>query len=483
MPNATGTANTPSELLAAINTLVTANGWTKLRGETDMNVASPKAARYWRFLWIENEDTNNDFRELTSIQFRTTLGGAAIAGTWTARSLVTGAPPGYFRSADIDNQIFWIKLDAGSATIVREVEIQCQTDNEAPRDFMIQWSNDDLTWTTMYRNSSLSWVDNETKIFQFDDGYIDPNHTSGTEARRIGFDVRSSFAVVRSFSDPYSEWCDDRFVWQAPGYDANRRIYIQARGHSNLGDSSNYIQFTLSPEYDGATPGLTDQVGGVNQNVVLIFDVNPVTYWIYMNSTRLIVITKSGADDYSSAYIGFLGAFSDPDNFPHPLFMSSTSYQFDSFNVSDNRLSSMADPGDNAAWMRLWDNGWYEVSNRNSSGLQNLYKEFPVSYVWPYHSGGADRGNWPFTWVGDWADFDNHFLNQQDPTDQGEYPLYPAIVCNREFGHIGALQGIYVIPGAVVVPEQVITISAVNYRVFPNRDRRDGCNWFVVRED
>jgi hypothetical protein len=483
MPNATGTANTPSELLAAINTLVTANGWTKLRGETDMNCASPKAARYWRLLWIENEDTANDFRELNSIEFRTTLGGAAIAGTWTARSVVTGAPPAYFRSADIDDQIFWVKLDAGSATIVREAVIQCQTDNEAPRDFMIQWSNDDLTWTTMYRTNNLGWIDNETKIFQFDDGYIDPIHTSGTEARRIGFDVRSDFDTVRSFTDPYAEWCDDRFIWQAPGYDANRRIYIQAQGHSNLSSSSNYIRFTLSPEYDGNVPGFHNQIGGTSQDVLLIFDINPIEYWIYMNSTRLIVIVKNGADDYTSAYIGFLGAFADPDNFPHPLFMSATSYQFDAYNVTDNRLSSMCDPGDNAAWMRLWDNNWYELSNRNSSGLTNVYKEFPVSYVWPYHIGGTDRGNWPFTFIGDYVDFDNHFLNQQDPTAQGDYPLYPAIAVHREFGNIGAMQGVYVIPGGVVVPEQVVTISAVNYRAFPNRDRRDGCNWFLVRED
>jgi len=485
MPNASGTANTPSELLAAINTLVTANGWTKLRGETDMNCVSPKAARYWRLLWIENTNTINDFRALNSISFRTTLGGASIAGTWTARSVVTGAPPGAFRSADIDDEIYWVKLDAGSPTIVREAVIQASSaaTSEAPADFMIQWSNDDLTWTTMFRTNGLTWTSLESKTFQFDDTYLDPSHTSGTQARRIGFDVRTDFASVYGFSSPYADWSDDRFIWQAPGYDANRRVYIEARGHSNLVDSSNHIQFSVSPEYSGAIPGFSDQVGAPGFDVLLMFDINPVDYWIYMNSTRLIVVVKSGADDYTSAYVGFLGAFADPDNYPHPLFMSATTDTFTTFNTTDNELSSMCDPGNLAATVRLWDNTWNYVINRDSNGLTNLYRNTPNFYVWPYHVGGAARGNWPFQFVGNYVDFDNHWLNQQDATAQGDYPLYPAIVISRDYGNLGALQGVYVIPGSVVVPEQVVTINAVNYRAFPNRTRRAGCNWFLVRED
>jgi hypothetical protein len=330
-------------------------------------------------LWLETEATNVDFRSLTSIELRTTLGGAAISGgTWTAKVLASGSPPGAFRSPDINDDFFWIQYDHGSAVTVREVEIQCQTDAESPRDFLIQWSNDGLTWTTMYRQNLLSWLDNETKVFQFDDLYLDPIHTSGTEARRIGFDVRGN-GTNYAFTNPYADYSDDRFIWQAPGYDANRRVYIEARGHSNLTDSTNTIQFTCSPEYDGATADFGAQIGGYNGNVLHIFDINPVDYWIYMNTSRLIVITKSGTDDYASTYIGHLGAFADPDNFPHPLFMSSTSYQFDAFSVTDNRLSSMADPGVAAARVRLWDNTWYEVSNRNSSGLTNVYKENPVT--------------------------------------------------------------------------------------------------------
>lgn len=484
MPNASGTANTASQVLQAINTLVTANGWTKLRGETDNACASPKSARYWRMLWIETESPNLDYRELNAIEFRTTLGGAAISGTWSTPGTATGSPPGYFRSSDIDDFVYWVKLDAGSPTIVREVSIQCQTDGEAPRDFYIQWSNDDLTWTTMFKVEGEAWIDNETKIYQFDDGYLHPGHDTGTDARRVGFDVRTDNGSVYSMSNAFSEWGDDRFIWQAPGYDADRRVYIQAQGHSNLIDSTNSIRFVTSPEYDGALPGFFDQVGGpAGSEVILIFDINPVDYWIYMNNTRLIVVIKSGADDYTSAYVGFLGAFADPDNYPHPLFMSATSYQFDAFNVVNNRLSSMADPGFDSAYIRLWDNTWYSVWNRQSQIINNIYDEDRDFTVWPYHCGGAGRGDWPFVWIGDHVDFDNHFLNQQDPTDQGDYPLYPAIVQHRSYGNIGALQGVYVIPGALVTPEQVLTIDAVDYRVFPNRNRRNGCNWFCVRED
>jgi len=483
MPNSTGTARTPGELLVAINTLVLANSWTKLRGETDQACASPKSARYWRLVWLKNEDPLSDFRELTTMQFRTTLGGSAISGTWTSKGIASGTLPGLFRTGDINNDYWWIKLDAGSATIVRECMIQCQTDNEAPSDFIIQWSNDDLTWTTMFRASGLAWVDDETKIFQFDDAHLDSFHPSSTQALRTGFDVRNE-TLNFSSSSGYGDYSDDRFIWQAPGYDANRRIYIQARGHTNAFTSSSYIEFSVSPSYDASISGMNSQVGGFTSSVWHLMDsTSSFDYWIYMNATRLILITKHGVDDYVSTYIGFMGAFADPDNYPSPLILSSTSNTRDAYNAVNNKLSSMADPGFEAAAVRLWDNSWNFAYNRLNSGLTNLYRPNPDIFFWPYHCGGALDENWPFAWIGSPVDFDNHWLNQHDPTEQGDLPLYPIIVTSDVFGNLGALQGVFCIPGGTLVPEQVFTISFVNYRAFPNRNRREGCNWFVVRED
>ncbi|MAD98784.1 MAG: hypothetical protein Unbinned200contig1000_22 [Prokaryotic dsDNA virus sp.] len=482
MPFSTGTANTPGELLSAINTLVTANGWTKISGETDQVPVSPKSARYWRLLWIENEDVNNDFRELNSIEFRSTLGGAAISGTWSTPGVASGAPPGYFRSADINDDVFWIKLDCGSPTIVRECVVQCQTDNESPRDFFIQWSNDDLTWTTMFGVNNLSWVDNETKTFQFDDGYLFSDHISSTQCVRAGYDVREVPVPILPYTDSFSQSCNDRFIWQAPGYDANRRIYIEARGHFNAATSTSFLEIGISPEYDSANPYLGQQIGGYGK-VFHLFDVNPVTYWIYMNDTRLIVVTKSGTSDYTSSYIGFLAAFATPDDYPQPLFLSSTSNDLNFLSENNNRFSSMADPGDGCAAVRLWDNSWNILENRGDSSLANLYQRNITFWTWPFHVGSTFIGSWPNIVVGDYQTFDTHWLNQQDPTNQNDVPLYPVLVQNKTYGNIGALQGVFAVPGSTLAPEQVFAISGQNYRVFPNRTRREGCNWFVVREN
>lgn len=481
MPFATGTARGASELLVAIDTLVTANGWTRLRGNVDLDVASPKAARYWRLLWWENEDTNNDYRELNAIEVRATPGGAALSGTWSTKGHVSGDPPGYFRSGDIDDLIYYVQVDLGTPQIVREMMVQCQTDNESPRDFAIQWSNDGILWTTMMEQTGLSWVDNETKVFTFDDGYVYPFHLSTNQPTRSGgnADVGASYSATNG----YRHRSNDYWIYEAPGYDSDRRAYIHLLGSTIIETDTCILQISLAPAHDPAIIDWGAQEGQYTGGIYHIFNTAEINYWIYMNGHRLIVVTKSGTDDYTSSYMGFLAAFADPDNYPSPLFASATSYDAQNYNVTNNRLSSMADPGDNAAVVRLWDNGWYYVENRKSSTANNLYKEFPPMWVWPYHAGGTDRGSWPYVWVGDYVDFDNHWLNQIVPTRQDDYAMFPCIVQDNVWGNIGVMDGVYCVPGGSLVPEQQLTIDSINYRVFPNRDRRDGCNWFVVRED
>lgn len=482
MPFSTGTANTPTQLMKAIDSLVTANGWTRLRGEPDEACASPKAARYWRLLWIESEDINTDFRILNDVQFRTTLGGSAITGTWSSRGIANGALPGYFETGDIDDMPWWMTLDCGSPTIVREVVIQCDNDIYAPKDFLIQWSHDNRTWTTMFEANNLSWVYNETKTFQFDDGYVHADHYSATECRRCGEPVDTILTQMSPTSHS-RHMSNDEWAWQGPGYDADRRVYVSMVAHARINSSTSSIRITASPEFDSNIDDFYGQIGSLQDLVTFMFDVDPVTYWIYVNNHRILVVTKTGVDDYTSCYAGFVDAFAPPDDYPSPLAVIGTADLFSNIGDVNNKFSMVADPGDNAGKWRRWDGSWETVHNRPHSSLSNLYFADPSSWTWPYHVGAAGDGGWPYSPVGDNDTFGSHWLNNIEPTAQNDIAIYPVIIQNDNYGNIGALHGVFCIPGGTLVQEQVFSISGTNYRVFPNRTRREGCNWMAVRED
>lgn len=96
----------------------------------------------------------------------------------------------------------------------------------------------------------------------------------------------------------------------------------------------------------------------------------------------------------------------------------------------------------------------------------------------------ASGEDWPFSPTGDDGNNGNHWLDHVVAGPNDELPLITATVVDYSYGVVGALDGCFAIPGSnVLAPEQVITIAAQDYRLFPNRDRRQGHHWMAIRED
>lgn len=496
MPFATGTARTPSELLVAINTLLTANGWTRLRGETDLNCAAPKAARYWRIVVFEIQTTSNDFPGVQRLHLRTTIGGANVAtvgANWSFNSLGTGSgnnlvSGGDTRAANIGDGPWILTYDFGSATTIREIEMQADsTVGNTPSDFSVQWSNDGITWTTMAQFTAPAWTASEVRQFSWADGFRYSRHVADDAPRRTGtFDAWTDFSVQWTSTSVYREMSNDTWIWQGPGYDASRRVYIHARGMCREISDTHMIQFGYATGHDAGVIGFNNQVGSPTVNRTLLMNSSTVAYWIYCNSKRLIVVVRSGAHDYTSAYVGFLSAFATPDQWPFPLAAIATSPDLDTYLFGDNnaRLSSAADPGQNGGVVRTWDGTQLEIGNRPNNIASNLYLDRGDTWVSPYFYGCSGRNGWPGDHTGDSVSYLSHFFDRIDPTVQGHLPLFPCVVQDRLYGNLGVLDGLFGIPGGgVLTALQVITIAGQNYRVFPNRTRREGVAWFAVRED
>lgn len=495
MPFTYGTVQTVTKLLDAMNTHLTANGWTKLRGETDMAVASPKAARYWRILVWETEQTSTDFRECDMWALKTAVGGSVVSGTgtYTCSSVQSGTLSNLdtgsagIVSADIDDAAWWIKYDHGSAITIREFDYTAIDDNEAPRNFCIQWSNDDLTWTTMKEWNSQSWTAGQTKTFTFDDGTLYGDHHSATEPRRNGRNEDMGDNTNWT-GDWRRDMAEDYWVWQGDGFDASRRVFIHARGQSKTSASKSFIEWDFAVEHDVLKPIWNQQIGTTTLKRAHLLGSGEVDYWFYTNSKRMILVTRTGSQDYACTYIGFHSAFAVPDDYPFPLSIFSTAFDGDSPAISDfnSRYSVPDEPGLNSTAVRLWDTTMIYPNNRISSSTTNAAAQYPVtSWVWPKHLGNTQRDTWPKGWTGDYID-DNppHGFNFVSATAQGEVPFFPATIQHETYGNIGVLDGLFSVPGAgSLTPTQIITIGGQDYRVFPNRNRRADSNWFAIRED
>lgn len=501
MPFSSGTAVDSTDLLKKINAHLVANSWTKLRGETDIVPVSPKSARYWRMICTETQTTSATTRGIQQLHFRTTVSGANVATTaanFTISDLGTGSAAllistGLVRSNNIgSNRAWWVTYDFGSATTVREMVMKADsTVGNTPRSFCIQWSNDNETWTTMYEANSIAWTASEVKTFTFGDGYLQSIHPSSTIARRSG-SFEDQIADTAWEGSGFHHFSQDYYMWQGNGYDATRRVYIHARSHSKPASNNEYLEFNFSIAYDAAIRSWGGQAGMSGQSVYHFYGGGTVSYWIYSNSKRLILITKTGASDYCSTYIGFMSAFADPDYYPFPLVMSSTAYDRSfTYATTDNGLSSMADPGYLSLITRRWD-GVVEQGGTRLYGSTEGYNvggtSAPYPFIWPtIHGKSAVNNRWPFNRGSGTTGslYSNQTLMEKlVGTVQGDLPLIAATVQHHLYGNMGALDGVFVLPGGgIVAAEQALTISAVNYRIFPNRTRRLGASWFAVRED
>lgn len=501
-----GSAATPSILLDRLNTFLTGNGWTKLRGLVDNNVASPKAARYWRVMMYETQTTSSSTWGVQLLNFRTTSGGANVATvaanftidhltTGTAALLISGGSVRFGGTAVGSSRARKIQYDFGTPTVVREVVMRAgATLSESPRSFTIQWSNDGEVWTTMFEAASITWTTGETKTFTFANGYVHPNHAGAALPRRSGSaeDYAQDANWETSFRRDFSE---EVFVWQGPGYDASRRVIVHMRGHTNPGSLTHLLEMSYSTGFDTNIRGWNQQAGNPGNSLFLLMGNGVVNYWFYANSHRIIIVIQSGASDYTSCYIGFMGAFAHPDYYPFPLVMvSGADVITRTHSVLNNGLSAVHDPGYGCLEVKKWDGIDYIGGNRSFDspdgtsvgGSGGATVGYPT--LWPaFFGGSATNRRWPenkgSNTPGSMYTL-QHLFEFLTPTQQNDLPLLPCIVQDRVHGNLGVLTGLYAIPGGgIVSPQQAIVISGVTYRVFPNRTRRNGASWFAVKEE
>lgn len=497
MAFATGTFQTPAQLLNAINTLLTGNGWTRLRGNTNMNVASPKAARYWRVTMYGRN--GGSVYGLNRIQLRGTPGGASLLtdpARVTMSALTSGTVTNVISGGNFtwtsgtNNYFSWtMTYDFGAPTTIRECVITATTTvNSTPKNYTVEYSSDGLTWDVMYTARDLSLASGATQTFTFDDAYVDSIHPASNAPFRAG--RREDENSVNFGSNARgNEVCEDVWTWQGPGYDADRRVFVSMRGHALLSYGGANIEAITHIAFDPNILSFFGQVGSMSGSKSLFMGTGEKAYWIYANSHRVVAVVRTGSGDYTSLYAGFMGSFTQPEYYPFPLAVVGTTdnWEHTATIAANNRYSSIVDPGTGMLSYRRWDGTFVEHGNRQSSSTDGIQSSSTGErcWVWPTSHGCAQTNG---SWQSNGGAGGNNLGNQRlvdfiVATEQAELPLIPAIVTDAQYGNIGVLSDVFVVPsGGILVPNQVINIGGDDYRVFPNRERRNGGDFFAIRE-
>ena len=120
------------------------------------------AYRYYRLVFSKNSANNNRYYAVnewelynqpggvgTNLCIGATASASGAYGSQSANLAIDGYPTTYWESS-LNGSPTWIKVDLGAEHTVRSMVIKSTTyPEEIPRDFTLQGSNDDSTWTVI----------------------------------------------------------------------------------------------------------------------------------------------------------------------------------------------------------------------------------------------------------------------------------------------------------------------------------------------
>ena len=492
---ATSTANGDSQavdaLMDEIATAAATAGWTILARRPNVpgeeafgSVGRPTYGaphRYWR-VYLRGTTRVR----IAEINFLDTT-GAPISNSGVypeANDTEYGSSPGeaidgnsatYWRG-DNGNSEWWFSIDYGDrganptrVESVGGVSITTSSSEhiEAVR---IEFSDDGNDWFSAYDSrlaadggdpewhfDGLTWTSGETKILMLD------------------------YAGTANESRPLRRFGEVLYL-RGPGGGAGRESYVILSSERDLGAAIQGLRVRYATGFD---PGMSAayQPGGLVTDYFVPLDRDLVEFWLYINDRRILAQTRSGSV-YGGFYAGFFVPYCLPSEYDFPAVAIGNRTVLGSVNDGDAGHRNIFDPGPTGSYRR-WDGQHVAIANHREGGGVN----YPITSlsvrIWPWAVGGAGSG--AFTganWEGpSGGNSSGHWTQYVDRTAQGDLPLLPAMLLDQTGpGSIGALDGVFWIPGADLTPGQLISVGARTFRAFPNCNRRAAEHWCAIEE-
>jgi hypothetical protein len=336
--------------------------------------------------------------------------------------------------------------------------------------FRVEWSDDGATWRSAYylrmaedggdptyHFDGLTWTSGETKVFTLD--YV--GNAKGDMPMRIS---------------------GERVYLRGPGGGAGREVYVQLETDRNVTTIIQALKLRHAIGFD-ATQDFDNQPGASTNPYFVPLDRDQIEYWLYINDRRIVAQFRSGTN-YNGFYLGFFLPFCLPSEYDFPLTTIGSSASL--INVAESSTShrNFFDPAGGGVYRR-WDGSHYSIRHHDDSAFVNDPIVYARARVWPWSVGGTSWNTFlGGGWEGDGRGHAyGHWLDYVERTAQNELPIFPALLLDHNGpGFVGALDGVYCVPGTDLVPGQAVTIGARNFRAFPNCTRRAGNHWCLIEE-
>jgi hypothetical protein len=204
-----------------------------------------------------------------------------------------------------------------------------------------------------------------------------------------------------------------------------------------------------------------------------------MTYWFYGNSRRFIVVAKTGTN-YMSMYGGFLLPNALPSEYPQPNCIIASYPTIEAPGLNNARNSSIADPGEGAAYYRKRGSAaWESIKNQQTSATSVLPSTGQRAFVWPHKTGSGQATSSQGT-PDDWnpGGFHNMKTNALGESALIQCQVFDLI----DQVAVGALEGVFSTTGFGRTTEQTLTNGSRTWRLFQRVNRNQPGDFFAVEE-
>jgi hypothetical protein len=279
---------------------------------------------------------------------------------------------------------------------------------------------------------------------------------------------------------PDSDTDERRAVLRAPGATSGDEFFLTLDSRANVGLGQYGWRMMAAADYDALLVD-TSQLLASPRMYYNLWQ-NSIDYWFFASDRRVIVVAKCNTS-YQSMYAGLFLPFALPSEWPKPFLLAGSYPELAAADVANARNRFIADPGDGCAYY-LNRNGtdWIKIDNHSDS---NGAVSFPVgigtAFMWPFrsrHQASQDSAlnvsSWNFNGIG-----------ALRPLTTGEVPQFQChIVSNTENMHVGALDGVYAIPGFDRTSGQLLSFGspARNFLAFQNSFRTTQRDFMAIEE-
>ena len=368
----------------------------------------------------------------------------------------------------------WVRIECDFPTVVKSFSVgTLGTAANAPRDFVLEWSDDGLTWTTSTTVASQTgWSGYSIRYFQ----------TTSPPAKRfwrVRFTASNATTIdlneVRFYggaSGSESHLLDARveYCWDAPGVDGGQTIYVPGHTYSLASEDTYNLCFRGFRDITGIEPdpsfydGVTPATGTV---AMCLRKVN-IAYWIVANGSRVIMITRH-TGIYQFAYCGLFLPYETPAEHAYPYCIAAPSNsQSRKFSSTAGSFRNPSDPGLETMWVMRPDGTFDGIGNRSdgSGGTEG--------------SGtNAGGGTWPYS-----KDTSGTQLDEMIANIDGTLPFLPIIIDVNTPDHImGELDGVLWTTGFGNSVEAITKIGQIDYISIPNVMRTAIQSWCAIALD